>query len=260
MNRFFHWIGLNINLGQEITLRFPLFLTLGMAIMALVSSLRMKELPSQEATMGCIDYKTCRKSAMHAFKLTIQAGKWVLRNAFALLIIISAMVFDHIIRMIVTLNSQYFRLIEFPEAAFGLIGTGFSVLGIFIPRIALKLAKNHTPGFNLVVTGIITLIGIFGMSLFLPLFGLLPTSILFCAFYLTAFYVSYYLNRITDSGQRATEFSIKGLSLNAAYGLIGIFYSLMVAMQRSRLLNLNPKLRDEALENIVFVKSFRWFP
>ena len=259
MNRFLHWMGLDINLSQNITLRFPLYLTLGTAVLALLSTLLMKELPRDDALV-CIDYETCRKSVVQAFKLTIQAGKWIMSTPLALIIILSAMIFDHIIRMIVTLDSQYFRLINLPEAMFGLIGSVFSVLGIFIPRIALKFAENRTSTFNLGLTCIITLIGLFGMALFLPIFGLLPTLFLFSSFYLTGFYVSYYLNKIADSGQRATVLSFKGLSINGAYALIGIFYSLLVGLQRSKLLDSQPNLQGELLENSVFVKSFMWFP
>ncbi|MGD9161896.1 MAG: hypothetical protein PVG39_26025 [Desulfobacteraceae bacterium] len=97
------------------------------------------------------------------------------------------------------------------------------------------------------------------MSIFIPVYGLVPTIFLFSAFYLIYFYVSFYLNQITNSGQRATVLSIKGLCLNGGYGLIGILYSLLVAFQRSRLSEVRPDHRGEALENAVFVKSFGWF-
>ena len=259
VNRVLHWIGLNITLTQDVTLRFPLFLTLMMAVMALWSTLRMKELPREDALV-CVDFETCKNSVSHAFKLTLQAGKWILRTPFALVVILSVMIFDHIIRMVVTLDSQYFRLIHLPEASFGLIGSGISVLGIFIPRMALKLAKSRSPGFNLGVTFLITLVALFGMALFVPFAGLLPALFLFCAFYLIGFCASYYLNRITDSDQRATVLSFKGLSLNVGYGLIGILYSLLVAVQRSRILETQPDLLEESLERGVFTATFAWFP
>ncbi len=259
MNRVLHWIGFDITLTQDVTLRFPLFLTLMMAVMALWSTLRMKEPPREDAPV-CIDFETCRSLVIQAFKLTIQAGKWILRTPFALVVILSAMVFDHIIRMVVTLNSQYFRLIHLPEATFGLIGSGASVLGIFIPRMALKSAESRSPGFNFAVTCMITLIGLFGMALFLPFVGLLPALLLFSAFYLIGFYVSYYLNRITNSDQRATVLSFKGLSLNGAYALIGVLYSLLVAVKRSGILKSQPGLDGEGLERSIFTGSFAWFP
>ena len=259
MNRFLDIIGLNITLTQDVTLRFPLYLTLLMSFFALGSALKMRELPREDSLL-CVDYKSCKKSVAQAFSLTLKAGKWVTGTPYAIIVIVSAMTFEHVLRMIVTLNSQYFRLIQLPEATFGLIGTGLSLLGIFIPRIARKLAETRTPLHNLLVTSIISFVGITGMSLFIPVYGLAPVVILYCAFSLIYFYVSYYLNQLTDSNQRATVLSIKGLCMNGAYGLIGILYSLLIAFQRSRLAEIKPKLTGEALENAVFIKSFKWFP
>ena len=95
---------------------------------------------------------------------------------------------------------------------------------------------------------------------FVPFAGLLPALFLFCAFYLVGFHASYYLNRITDSDQRATVLSFKGLSLNVGYGLIGILYSLLVAVQRSRISEAQPNLLEGGLERSVFIASFAWFP
>ena len=259
MNRLFGLTGLHIELSQDITLRFPIYLTLAMSVFALLSALKMRDLP-QEDNLLCLDYASCKKSLSRAFKLTVNAGKWVVTTPYAIIIIVSAMTFEHVLRMIVTLDSQYFRMIELPEATFGLIGTGLSLLGLFIPRVARKLAENRTPSYNLGVTGIISFAGIAGMSIFIPVYGLVPVIVLYCGFFLIYFFVSYYLNQLTNSSQRATVLSIKGLCLNGGYGLIGILYSLLVAYQRSNLTAQQPGLKGEALENIVFVKSFRWFP
>ena len=259
MNRLFNLIGVDIILNQDITLRLPLFLTLAMSVFAFMSALKMKEL-SRENNLACEDFTSCRNSVSAAFMLTLKAGKWVLSNPFALSVIISAMAFEHIIRMIVTLDSQIFRLIQLPEASFGLIGTGLSLLGVLIPRIARKLAENHSPQYNLGVCSILTLTGIYTMALFIPIYGLMPITLIYCVFYLIYFYVSYYLNQITDSDKRATVLSIKGLCFNCAYGLIGILYSLLVAFQRSGLMRSMPELHGETLERDVFIKSFSWFP
>lgn len=259
MNRVSNWLGFNPGLTQDITVRFPLYLTQITAVMALISALAMKEPPGIQ-TDRCTDFITCRGSVSKAFKLTLQAAGWIFRTPYALVIILFAMVFDHIIRMVITLNSQYFRLIDLPEALFGLIGTAFSFLGIFIPKIAKRLAENHSPPANLAVTALSAMTGLFGMSLFIPLYGLLFVLILYTAFALTHFFVSFYLNRITDSGQRATVLSIKGMMLNGAYGIIGILYSLLIALQRSKLAINSPELHGEHLENTVFMEAFKWFP
>ena len=183
-----------------------------------------------------------------------------MRTPFALVIILAGLVFDNCIRMIITLNSQYYRLIELPEATFGLIGSGLAILGLVMPRLARRLAQKHSPAFNLSVMAALTLIGLIGMTFFWPIIGLLPLIILVAVMYLENFFQSHYLNRITDSHQRATVLSFKGLSFNLAYGLIGVLYSLLLAYLSRGVVAAQPNIGDVQLENLVFVKSIAWFP
>lgn len=159
-----------------------------------------------------------------------------------------------------TLSSQYFRLIDLPEATFGLIGSGLALLGLFVPYIALKLVKLRTPRFNLGIMTGLTLTGLLGMTPFLPILGLLPMVLLYSVMFLLRFFTSHYLNRITSSTQRATVLSFKGVSFNLAYGFIGLFYSLLLAMLRSRILETDPGLVGQSLENEIFIRSIAWFP
>jgi MFS family permease len=258
MGRVAHWLGLNVNLNQDITLRFPLFLTLGTAIMALLAALRMKE--TIPADREKVSGKKCEESLIQALKLTLQAGRWILKTPFALMIISTGLIFDHIIRMLMTLSSQYYRLIDLPEATFGLIGSGLALLGLFVPYVALKLVKLRTPRFNLGIMAGLTLTGLLGMTLFLPILGLLPMVLLYSVMFLLSFFTSHYLNRITSSTQRATVLSFKGVSFNLAYGFIGLFYSLLLAMLRSRILERDPGLVGQGLENAIFIRSIAWFP
>jgi hypothetical protein len=162
--------------------------------------------------------------------------------------------------MIITLNSQYYRLIDLPEATFGLIGSGLAILGLVMPRVARSMVQTHTPAFNLGIMGSLTIIGLIGMTFFWPIIGLLPLIILVAVIYLENFFQSHYLNRITDSHQRATVLSFKGLSFNLAYGLIGVLYSLLLANLSLQLTADRPDISSAQLENLVFVKSIAWFP
>jgi hypothetical protein len=195
-----------------------------------------------------------------AFKLTLTAGGWILRTPFALVIILVGVVFDNCIRMIITLNSQYYRLIELPEATFGLIGSGLAILGLVMPRLARGMVQKHSPLFNLGVMGVLTLIGLTGLTFFWPILGLLPLIILVAVIYLENFFQSHYLNRITDSHQRATVLSFKGLSFNLAYGMIGVLYSLLLWYLSLQITADRPDISSAQLENLVFVKSIAWFP
>jgi MFS family permease len=259
MGKVAGWLGVKTTMTQGVTLRFPLFLTLLMAVMTLITTLRMKEVPVRDGGEKAAD-GNLEGSVLQALKVTLRAGGWILKTPFALVIITTAVVFDHIIRMIVTLSSQYYRLIELPEASFGLIGSGLAVLGLFIPRVARRLAEHRSPGYNLGVMAVLTFSGLLGTTFFLPFVGLAPLVVLYSVFYFLNFFVSHYLNRMTSSSQRATVLSFKGLSLNLAYGLIGVFYSLLLGALRTRVQGRTPDLVGQGLENVIFIKSFAWFP
>jgi hypothetical protein len=259
MNRVANFLGLHVDWNQHITLRFPLFLTLGTAIMTLWTAVRMKETLSEGSNREASE-DNWRHSLVDAFRLTLQAGTWILKTPFALVIITAVVVFDHIMRLVVTLGSEYYRLIALPEATFGLIGSGMALLGFLIPYVALKLVQYHTPRYNLGLLAGLTLMGLIGLSLFMPVAGLIPMVLLRSAMFLLAFFASHYLNRITPSSRRATVLSFKGVTVNLAYGLIGFAYSLLLGAIRSRIVGTHPGLSGEGLENMVFIRSFAWFP
>ncbi|MEJ2284941.1 MAG: MFS transporter, partial [Desulfobacterales bacterium] len=116
------------------------------------------------------------------------------------------------------------------------------------------------PAYNLGVMAAICMLGLIGMTFFMPYIGLLPVALLVVVMYLDRFFQSHYLNKITASHQRATVLSFKGLSFNLAYGLIGILYALLLAALRPRVAATHPDLTGTALENSVFIQSIGWFP
>jgi len=259
MQRLMNLLGLNVNLTQSITLRFPLYLTFIMAIMTLVITFRFEE-DNSPADPGCQPAENRTPSIWQAFKLTLQAGGWILKTPFALVIILAGLMFDNCVRMVTTLGSQYYRLISLPEASFGLIGSGLAVLGLIIPRLAYKMANRHTPTYNLGVMTAVCILGLIGMTFFFPILGLLPVVLLVVVAYMGRFFQSHYLNRITASHLRATVLSFKGLSFNLAYGVIGVLYALLLATLRPQIAVSQPDLGRIALENLVFIKSISWFP
>jgi MFS family permease len=256
MQRIVDWLGLKVQLNQGITLRFPPILTLLMAILTLLTALRMRETGRQNYQIRDRRDTTVKE----AFKLTLAAGRWILKTPFALVIILAGLQFDNCIRMIITLRSQYYRLIDLPEAVFGLIGSGLALLGLIMPRLARSLVQKHSPGFNLAIMCGLTLIGLIGMTFFWPVIGLIPVIILTAVLYLQNFFQSQYLNRVASSHQRATVLSFKGLSFNLAYGLIGVLYSLLLAHLRLQAGEAQPQISGAQLENLIFIKSIAWFP
>ncbi len=259
MQRVVALLGLEINLSQDITLRFPLYLTFIMAIMTMIATLRIEE---DQAPCGDEGQPAGHEALTirQAFGLTLQAGGWILRTPFALVIIVAGLIFDNCLRMVITLGSQYYRLIELPEASFGLISSAMAVLGLIIPRLASKMVHRCSPAYNLGVMTLICILGLTGMTYFFPIIGLLPVVLLRVVMYMGPFFQSHYLNRITPSHQRATVLSFKGLSFNLAYGIIGILYALLLAALRPGVAASYPGLAGAAFEDTVFTQSFGWFP
>jgi len=254
MQRAADLLGLDIRLTQQYTLRFPLYLTLAMAVLALLTALKMQE--SRECREGA----SCRVSIRQAMDLTLAAGRWILQTPFALVIMVGGLLFDSILRMTITLASQYYRMIQLPEASFGLIGAALAGVGLFMPLLAMQMAKRYSPMVNVGVMAILAAVGLAGLTLFLPVVGLAPMFVLVGVMYLTGFFASHYLNRITESHQRATVLSFRGLSFNLAYGLVGLLYSLLLAGLRSRSAAAESGLTGAGLENWVFTASIDWFP
>ena len=245
-------LGLQIKLTQEVTMRFPLYLTFVLALLAFVSTLKMRDVAETAGQEG-------GRPMGETLGVTLRAGAWILKTPFVLSVILFGMLLDGTIRMVITLSSQYYRMIEIPESVFGLMGSLVALLGMVVPKIARQIAENHPPAHALWVTVTLAVTGLAGMSGFWPWVGLVPALVTFSAMYFTGFFVSFYVNREADSSQRATVLSFKGLSYNLTYGLLGVAYALILRLEKAGLAN-RDALDSGTLENLVFVQTFFWFP
>jgi hypothetical protein len=231
VNRLLAWVGSSLQVNQQITMRYPIYLTLLLSFGAFLVSLQMKEpKPAHLRRTTGILFHTLKAST----RLTVEAANWILATPFALAVILLGMAYDHILRMVVTLTSQYFRLIDLPEASFGLIGAALSVIGIVSPKIAEKMVVVFSPAQNVLWLTGLTFLALLGLTGFFPYFGLLPVALTFFLMMLVSFFTSHYLNRITLSHQRATVLSFKGMAFNLAYGLIGLLFALLVQQLRTQ--------------------------
>ena len=242
------FFGVALSLTQETTMRFPLYLTFILAICAFIATLRMED-PNIDPSASQIKSKEIRQ----AFSLTLKAGLWIFKTPFALSVILFGMLFDGILRMTITLSSQYYRMIDLPESIFGIIGSLVAMFGLVIPRLARKIAENRSPSYALWMTAGLALTGLGFMSFFWPYAGLIPALITFGTMYFTGFFVSFYMNQVTSSEQRATVLSFKGLAYNISYGILGILYALLLKIKKQGLTSTD-------VDNIVFMDTFSWFP
>ncbi len=254
VNTVLGWLGIDAQLTQQTTMRFPLYLTLGLAVACLLTTLRMRE---SDGRNECGE-AACGVAVLKAFRITLRAGLWILRTPFALCVILFGLLFDHTVRMILTLNSQYYRIIQLPEATFGLLGSLMAVMGIFTPRLARAMAERLSPTTNTFIVAGLLVTGLTGMAFAWPYYGIIPAMVTVSVMHFTVFFVSHYLNSVTESRQRATVLSFRGLSYNLAYGAAGVLYSLLLAVLRGRAGKTMPAAGD--VTDAVFKESLAWFP
>jgi len=256
LNRAFEFVGLDLAISNNLAMRLPIIGTLILGVFALWTALNLKE----TANANRPKFSIAESGAIlkKSFTKTFQTGGWLLSTPAPFMIILAGFLFDHIGRMILTLNSEYYRQIDLPEASFGIISSGMSLLGFFMPKLGRYLTTHKSRNFNYAVIGVLTFIGLFGMSRFTPIWGIGPVVFVYAAMFLTGFCVSNYLNKETDSERRATALSFKGLSFNLAYGTVGIAYSVLIA--RLRLSHADESLTESTLDSLLFRESLSYFP
>ncbi len=242
---FIQWIfdalGMPWVVTQDMAMRFPIYLTLGNAVLALLATINLHE-PAKRGT--------ARVSVGTTWRVTFETGRWIARTPLAFGVIFAGMCFDSIVRLFLTITSNYYRLIAVPEAAFGLIGSGFAVIGFLIPALARRLVVRWKITGNLALVAALTLVGLSGAAFVWPVYGLIWLVPLGAAISLTQFYVSHYLNKaVTDSRQRATVLSFRGLAFNLAYGGAGLLFAGLTHM-----------LGKHNTPDVVFTKALGWLP
>lgn len=245
LNRIVAAIGWNLQLNQQITMRFPVYLTLLLALLALVTTLLMQEEKKPRNKDGF--WPTLQDASNHIW----QAGRWVASTPQVLCVILFGMFFDHIMRMLVTLTSQYYRIVGLPEASFGLIGSMIALIGMVVPRGARYMAENLRPIHNVVILACLSFGALLGLLLLDKWLGIFFVTLVFIVMMCNSFFMSHYINHATASKWRATVLSFKGLFFNLAYGAIGFGYAALYN-QAKRGANGN--------EDLVFAQSLYWFP
>jgi len=254
LQKLANFFDLGMVFSRDSTLRLPIYLTLATAIFTLLTTLKMREVQTDNGTVTRES-----ESIAVAFRLVWQAGRWIFHTPFVLGLILFGLLYDSVTRMMLTMASQYYRVIEVPESLFGVLGSALALLGFVMPGLARRLSEKRSPIFNLLFSAALILLGLIGMSFTWPWVGILPALLLFSNMFLVGFFLSHYLNQVTGSEQRATVLSFKGLFLNLGYGLVGVFYSLLLAFLRGRTADSTPGLAEDAIKNLVFVDSLPWF-
>ncbi|WP_029913877.1 MFS transporter [Pelobacter seleniigenes] len=249
-----HLVGFDATVTRAATLRLPIYLTLATAVLTLLSALGMQEVSDSQQRAAASP-----SLLAESLKLIWQAARWIFRTPLVLGLMLFGLLYDSVVRMLLTMASQYYRLIGVPEAWFGALGSLLALSGLVMPVLARRLVTRCSLAFNLLLIAGIILAGLVGMAQLQNYAGLAPALLLFGSFNLVGFFLSYYLNRLTDSAQRATVLSFKGLFLNLGYGMIGLLYSFLLALLRGQVPPSVGAVQEELLKNRIFAESLPWF-
>ncbi|WP_282065644.1 MFS transporter [Vibrio rotiferianus] len=220
MTSVYHFLGLAEPESTQDIMRIPVYATLFVAMIAIYAALSMREakkvMPSSESKLA---------STMASMKLTLDTAKWVLSTPYVLFILLYYSLFEHTSRMFLTMNSQYYRAIDIPIIYFGFIGAGISVLQILLTSQSRRLAESMEPKTFIAIMGLASMATYYWISLGWSIYGVIPALILIFIIMTMNIFISYHLNKKTESHNRATVLSFKGLMFNLGYGSIGILYA-----------------------------------
>lgn len=217
-NRF---AGEALHVPVEIAHRLPIVLVFLQGIACLCIALRFEETRPHSSPL--------RGRCSAALQLTLRTAVFAFTTRHIALVLCGAVLIDAITRNFATLISQYYRLIQIPGWAFGLIGSLIAVGNWFVPGIAARVNQRLSTNASLVVGGCAAALGLFALVPAWPWFGLLPAVLLMTLLGYTGFTVSRFLHGVASSDQRATLLSVKGLVFNLGYGTASLGFSLLLS-------------------------------
>ncbi len=252
VNAVLRFFGCAMVVEQGQLIKVPIFLSFLSALIVLAMALRM-----QEAPLGA--HASVRTTLARSWQKSLSASKWIWATSLPFGIILAAMVLDSVIRQFLTLASEYWSVIQLPIASYGLIGSGMALMGVFVPRVARLMVEQNTPLKNFLYLCAAVLVGLSGLGLAIPYWGIVPTVFLYASIQFTGFFVSRYLNEVAPSEQRATVLSFRGLSTNFIYGAVSLMYAGLILTIRSGG-SAAGFVSEEAYQQAVFVDSLAWFP
>ena len=251
VNAVLSFFGAGFSVEQSQLVKMPILLTFFSGLMVLIMALRMCETNTPPKT-------ALRETIKESGRKTMAAGCWILKTPLPFGIILAAMVIDSVVRQFLTLASEYWNVIKLTIASYGLIGSGMALMGLFVPRIARLMAERNSPVRNFLYTSSAVLVGLVGLGLAIPYWGILPAVFLYASIQLTGFFVSRYLNEVAASEHRATVLSFRGLSTNFSYGLVSMLFSGLIASIKLAE-DAGAYASEEAFQQSVFVESLSWF-
>ena len=216
----FAWAGFE----APVTTRWPVYLTLGMSLGAFWSAWGMREPPTRDCG---------RFHAGEAFARIWAGARVVCGDRRIALLLLTAVLCDSLVRIFLTFGSNYYRLIDIPPVINGFLGSAYALPGFFAASLAAWMGVRWRPARIFASIGGLVFLGLAGLSLATPLWGVWVILPLAVAGPLLAFFVSSYLNEWCEGSLRATVLSFRGVAMNLGYGAAGLAFGGLAAAVRA---------------------------
>ncbi len=239
---------LGMTLDKATTLKFPIYLCVLTALGCLAAALAMTEAGHEGPV------QSFREKLGSSWRGIRTAAAWIWSTPAPLLLLTLGFLLDSIVRLFYTVASNYYRLVGIEEAWFGVISVAGSLLAFASTGWMEWLVRRRSAAFNFAL--VIAMVAWGLLALAHPVRGwggiaLLAPILLSMRFF--QFFLSHYLNELTDSAHRATVLSFKSLSMNLAYGTLTLLFGWQTAFLAGRL-----GLKNEDPQ--VFAAALTWWP
>lgn len=228
----FHW-----NAPPVETTRWPVYLTLGMSLVALACALAMRE--PRISSSAAQEKHTVRG----AIAMIIAGARFVFSDPRIRLLLLCAVLFDSTVRLFLTFASNYYRLIGLPEYVNGFLGSAYAVLGFLAASVARRLAARYAASTVFTLVALLILMGLTGLCFATPVWGVWVVVPIGLSMPMMQYFLSNYLNTWTDSALRATVLSFRGVAVNLGYGLSGLGFAAVTSAIRTS----DPGLSENAI-------------
>ena len=137
INNCLAFLGIDHSFTAETLVKAPVLLTFASSLVVLVAALGMKETSTVPPKPHAHRNHTAVISH-HSFRSFMD-----MEDTLPFGILLASMVLDNVIRQFLTIASAYWSVIDLPLATFGLVASGMSLMGYFVPRVAKKLAEKN---------------------------------------------------------------------------------------------------------------------
>lgn len=242
LSSLFAWTGWQP--APHATVRWPVYATLATSILCLLVALNFREPPALP--------RGEHHAAGRAWQNVIEGAVHVFTTRRVLFLMIAALIIDSFVRIFLTFASNYYRLIQLPEFANGILGSALALLGFAVAPVAKRLVARHGAAANYSALAGVVLVGLAGTAMAWPYWGAWVVVPLGIGMSALQFFTSNYLNLWTESHVRATVLSFRGVAFNVGYALAGILFARLTAHLRGA--------HPGADENAIFAMALPWLP